>query len=211
MQQEEEDVLPQRQRRKRVRRGGGDDVPAGARNGNGPAAPPAAFIAPRRGEAVFIMPQRNEEVADDPSWKFEYLDHTADVQLHAWGLDLTEALEQVVVAMFHYITDLHAVDLVEGRTVRAGGHDMCSLLYNYMDECLYLFAGEDSFAVKTVELIAFDAEAFTIEARVRGERFDLRKHPQGTEVKAITYSAMQVHDAAPPEREFADIFVVVDI
>ena len=40
-----------------------------------------------------------------------------------------------------------------------------------------------------------------------GEKFDLEKHPQGTEVKAITYSAMQIHEKA----DRCDLYVIVDI
>lgn len=40
-----------------------------------------------------------------------------------------------------------------------------------------------------------------------GETYDTGKHPQGTEIKAITYSNMQIH--ITPER--SDLYVIVDI
>jgi hypothetical protein len=36
-----------------------------------------------------------------------------------------------------------------------------------------------------------------------GERFEMGRHPQGTEVKAITYSAMQIFDRTHPTQAAA--------
>lgn len=55
----------------------------------------------------------------------------------------------------------------------------------------------------------FDRENFKIKAMAIGEEFTIGKHPQGAEIKAITYSAMQIHDR--PEVERPEVFVIVDI
>ena len=52
-----------------------------------------------------------------------------------------------------------------------------------------------------------DDNTIEIEAIGFGETFDLQKHPRGTEVKAITYSAMQVHE----KTDFSEVFVIIDI
>jgi len=39
------------------------------------------------------------------------------------------------------------------------------------------------------------------------KKFDKKKHPQGTEIKAITYSAMQIHEV----ENRTDVYVIVDI
>jgi SHS2 domain-containing protein len=41
----------------------------------------------------------------------------------------------------------------------------------------------------------------------RGEKFDRQRHECGTEVKAITYSAMQIRE----KEGDAEVFVIVDI
>lgn len=76
---------------------------------------------------------------DEKASGYEYLDHTADVQLHSWAPSLKEALELICVAMFGYITELDKVEEDDSFdvTVEASGHDMDSLLYSLMDEFLF--------------------------------------------------------------------------
>eukprot|EP00667_Euglena_gracilis_P019161 EG_transcript_20491 len=140
--------------------------------------------------------------------QFEFLDHTADVQIHSWGKDLTEAFEYTVLAMFNYCTELSSVEIDPTKTieVEVQGHDLYSLLFSFMDEFLYHFSA-DFFVLKEVNILEFDAAAFRIRARAWGERFIIGKHPQGTEIKAITFSNMQIWE----DSEATQIYVIVDI
>lgn len=149
----------------------------------------------------------SEEDYELPEMKYEYLDHTADVQLHAWGDDLQEAFEQVSMAMFGYMTELEYVEFKMTYGIEAEGHDMESLLYSYLDEWLFAFSAEPFFIPRKIKIIEFDRENFRIKAKGWGDEFDISKHPQGTEVKAITYSNMQIHD----EPDWHDVYVIIDI
>lgn len=147
---------------------------------------------------------------------YEYLDHTADIQIHAWGKSLPEAFEQAALGMFGYMTDMELVDIDATQTqeVRCSGHDLQSLLFAFMDELLFFFSTE-GVIVADVRVETFEArdESFAINARVFGEKFDImNKHTQGTEVKAITYSAMQIHTKFKGDVLYpCHIFIVVDI
>lgn len=153
------------------------------------------------------MATRSGDDAEEKPVKYEYLDHTADVQLHAWGDDLKEAFEQVATAMFGYMTELSTVDIARTIEVTAEGDDMIGLLFHFLDEFLFLMCDDPYFIVKEVEILEFDKDNFKIRAVGRGEEFDLNKHPQGTEVKAITYSNMQIHD----NDDKHEVYVIIDI
>eukprot|EP00899_Mesostigma_viride_P012193 jgi/Mesvir1/20975/Mv08041-RA.2 len=126
-------------------------------------------------------------------WNFEYLDHTADVQIHSWGANVEEAFAGAAVAMFNYMTPLESVSVDPSLTheYEAQGHDMHSLLFAFLDELLYVFSTE-MFVARAVEVLEFDRANWKIRAKGMGEAFEMGKHAQGTEVKAITYSNMQV-------------------
>ncbi|XKL62052.1 hypothetical protein PGB90_001885 [Kerria lacca] len=142
-----------------------------------------------------------------PSQKYEYLDHTADVQLHAWGDSLKEAFEQCANAMFGYITSIEYVEMKDIFNIEAEGHDLDSLLFHFLDEFLFNFSAEPFFIPRKVEILEFDRENFKIKARGFGETFQIGKHPQGADVKAITYSNMQIHE----NKDKCEVFVIIDI
>jgi len=153
---------------------------------------------------------------NQPSIKYEYLDHTADIQLHSWGSSVKEALGNLVLALFDYMTDLNTIEIdlsnESGRCIVAEGHDLHSLVFSFLDEWLCNFYST-SFVPKIVRILKLDLSSFTIRSEGDGEQFDLSKHPQGAEVKAITYSNMKVIErpltSAGESR--CDIYVVVDI
>ncbi|XP_068435768.1 protein archease isoform X2 [Clinocottus analis] len=126
--------------------------------------------------------------------KYEYLDHTADVQIHSWGNNLEEAFEQCVMGMFGYMTDTETVEPIDTVDVESE------------DDWLYKFSADLFFVPREVKVLHIDRMHFKIRSIGWGEEFSLAKHPQGTEVKAITYSAMQIHDIEKPE-----IFAIIDI
>ncbi|XP_007125147.2 protein archease isoform X1 [Physeter macrocephalus] len=138
--------------------------------------------------------------------KYEYLDHTADVQLHAWGDTLEEAFEQCAMAMFGYMTDTGTVEPLQATEVETQGDDLKSLLFHFLDEWLYKFSADEFFIAREVKVLNIDQRNFKLRSIGWGEEFSLSKHPQGTEVKAITYSAMQVYNEEKPE-----VFVIIDI
>ena len=135
------------------------------------------------------------------------LDHTSDVQIHSWGESIEEAFELAAVAMGGYMTDLDTVEMSEEQEINAEGHDLESLLFNFLDEVLFLFCAEPFLTSKEVHITELNRDDFTIKATCKGEPFDLNKHPQGTEIKAITYSNLQIYD----EQKRHEVYVIVDI
>jgi SHS2 domain-containing protein len=89
-----------------------------------------------------------------------------------------------------------------------------SLIYLFLDEWLFNFH-DTGFIPKEVtisELLKGDTDtdnsaAWRIVSSGKGEVMDIQRHPQGTEVKAITYSGMKVEG----KEGRCDVYVVVDI
>merc|ERR1712232_1005495 len=61
-----------------------------------------------------------------------------------------------------------------------------------MGEFLFHF-GTNFIICGRVQILELDVKQLCVRARGFGERFDLKKHPQGTEIKAITMHQMKIH------------------
>jgi len=92
-------------------------------------------------------PCDNSEICPQmlPLRKYEYLDHPADVQIHAWGDTLQEAFEQCAMGMFGYMTDIETVDNLGTIEIEAEATDATSLLFKFLDEFLFTFCVEPYF------------------------------------------------------------------
>ncbi len=122
------------------------------------------------------------------------------------GDSLPEAFAQQALGMWGYMTDLRGVALVPAaaRVIEAEGVDLCSLLFAWVDGALAAY-GMDYFIGREVAVTHWGRDApdapgappgrFRIRAVARGEIFEFGRHAQGTEVKAMTYSNMQIFDA----------------
>ncbi len=125
--------------------------------------------------------------------KFEFLEHTADVYVRAFGEKMWDAYENAALAMFETMTDTSKVAQSVEETFEVEAEDQYALLYNWLETLLIKFETEGMlFSKFTVENWRETPEGFKFDAKVWGEKFNPKKHLQKVGVKAITYHLMMV-------------------
>ncbi len=125
--------------------------------------------------------------------RFEFLEHTADVYVRAHGKSLEEAFENAALSMFETITNTAKVAPAEEETVEVEAEDQYALLYSWL-EALLVNSETKGMLYSKFQIISLKetAENFKLTAKVWGEKFDPKKHPQKVAVKAVTYHRMVV-------------------
>jgi len=129
----------------------------------------------------------------DKTWKFEFLEHTADVYIAAHGKTLEEAFENAALAMFEVMTDTDKVSPDFEDSVEVEAEDEFALLYTWLETLLVKFETKNMLCSKFKILsIEETSEGFRIKAVVWGEKFNPKKHTQKVGVKAVTYHRMEI-------------------
>ena len=130
--------------------------------------------------------------------KFDYLEHTADVYILAYGGNLVELFENAGLSLFETMTDTSRLSSNVVRDVTAQGIDLEGLLYKWLEELLSLYYVENIMCsevyvreinIKRVE--GSDIEYY-IKGECRGEVFNPDRHEARVEVKAVTYHLMRI-------------------
>jgi SHS2 domain-containing protein len=125
--------------------------------------------------------------------KFEVLEHTADAYIRAHGCTMQEAFENAALAMFETMTDTSKVAQTHEETLEVEAEDQYALLYNWLETLLIKFETEGMlFSRFAVSNWRESPEGFKFEAKIFGEKFDPKNHPQKVGVKAVTYHLMMV-------------------
>jgi len=71
--------------------------------------------------------------------RFEFLEHTADAYVAAYGRTLEEAFENAALATFEVMTDVEKVEPKVEEDVEVEAHDEQALLYNWLEKLLIKF------------------------------------------------------------------------
>jgi len=127
---------------------------------------------------------------------FEFREHTADVQVRSWGPSLEEAFSQTAYSLMATITpDLKKITPKIEKKITIKAEDKEALLFDFLSEFLYIFdVDELVFSQIYVSKIEKFNDNYKLQATLKGEKFDLDKHEIGIEVKAITYSFMNIEE-----------------
>lgn len=133
---------------------------------------------------------KKTSLSDEPFKKFEFLEGaTADVLFKAYGRDLDEAFGNAGLAMFEVMVDTKQIEPLITKRFTKQSEDLKSLLYDFLEELLYLHESEG--LVFNEFLIKINPKIFTLTAIVKGdnlkEGFEVR-----SVVKAVTYHEMEV-------------------
>lgn len=123
--------------------------------------------------------------------KYRFIPHTADIKFQSFGKKLEEAFENAGYALVETITKGLKVKEKIKKTIKAEDKDKEALLYNFLEEFLFLLDTEDFLLSKVNKIsIKTDNNRYKLIAEVIGDKaFDYKIT---NNVKAITYNEIFV-------------------
>ncbi len=128
---------------------------------------------------------------------FRFLEHTADIKVRAYGKTINEAFQEAARALFEAMTDTSKINPRIKRKIEVEAEDLKALLYQWLEEFIYLFDSEGLiFSEFKVESIQQKEGILKLKGEASGEEFDSKKHAQRSAIKAITYHEMKI-DQSP--------------
>ena len=125
--------------------------------------------------------------------RYELIDHTADVGVKAFGESVAEAFVHAAQAMFDLMTDNSQIADIGEYKIELEALDREQLLVDWLSELLFLH-DVDNVVFGRFEVLL---EGDHLSAKAFGETFDTNKHRIGTEIKAVTYHILEVHEKSP--------------
>jgi len=125
--------------------------------------------------------------------RFEFLEHTADAYVAAYGKTLEEAFENAAYATFEVMTEADKIEPKIEENVEVEGYDEQALLYDWLEALLVKFDTTGKLYSRfEISKIEKTKEGYRLKAKIWGEAYNQEKHPQKVGIKAVTYHRMEI-------------------
>ena len=122
---------------------------------------------------------------------YKVLDHATDAFIEVTASSLTEAFKVAGDSVVDIILDNSKIEEKKERNIVVKGKDLNYLLYNWLEDLIYLIITE-GFAIKKLSIIVEKNEEYTISAQIFGEDIDIKKHGFKVEIKSPTFHEMEI-------------------
>lgn len=122
--------------------------------------------------------------------KIKYIEHPSDVGFEVYGDSLEELYANAAIAMYSLMTDVDEIEWEEEREIEINSEDLYSLMFDWLDELIFLFDSE-SLVMNKFD-IAVNETDFSICGNCKGGKYDPSTHVSGIIIKAVTYNMMQI-------------------
>lgn len=123
---------------------------------------------------------------------YRFLEHMTDAVIEAYGDTLEEAFEQAGRGLNDTMIDLKDVRPDRELKIEAEGHDLESLLFDWLDKVMLILVADGIVMSEfSVKIHKKDGEYF-LAGIAKGEKLDLKKHAYKVEIKAVTYHEMSI-------------------
>ena len=122
---------------------------------------------------------------------YKVLDHATDAFIEVTASSLTEAFKVAGDSVVDIILDNSKIEEKKERNIVVKGKDLNYLLYNWLEDLIYLIITE-GFAIKKLDITLEKNEEYTISAQIFGEDIDIKKHGFKVEIKSPTFHEMEI-------------------
>ena len=134
---------------------------------------------------------------------YEYLEHTGDIGIRAYGDTLEELFISAAQGLLEAIADLSTVGTTTQIEIEVSAESLEELMVAWLDELNFRHEVEEIF-FQRVEIRAISEVPYRLVGVAYGEPVDFTKHVVYTEIKSITYHQLIV-EQTPDNRWMAQV------
>lgn len=140
---------------------------------------------------------------------YRFIDHTADIKVQVKSKNLEDAFINSALALKEAIIGKLKISKKFSRIIKIKGRDKKRLLYEFLEQFLYLLDAKD-FLLSELEYLRINKEkkgvkqGFSLQAKVLGDKAS--GYSFTNNVKAITYSNMEIK-----EKKITEILFILDV
>ncbi|MFZ5980528.1 MAG: archease [Candidatus Zixiibacteriota bacterium] len=134
--------------------------------------------------------------------KYEFIEHTADIAIKAYGDTLEAAFASAAEAMFDIITSGSKITGERAISFQVESIDIEGVLVAFLSELIARHETENQ--VMTAFEVRFSGPG-ALEVSARAEPFDFSRHGRGAQVKGVSYHMMEIFDGRGKKPSFVQV------